>query len=107
MRRRQLLHVNLLTEHEWQVAFQKAGFGEVKSFPYLSGKDCYLWDMLDFPMCIGLGRYKISAVLRLIGRMIPDSSRKRMYQKVANMLLRHLDKPDNDTFCATVIVAQK
>lgn len=107
MRCRQLQHVNLLTENEWKEAFRRVGFAEVKSFPYLSGKDCRLWDVLDFPICIGRGRYTVSAVLRLIARTIPVLGRKRIFQTIANLLLAHLNKSMTDTFCATVIIARK
>jgi SAM-dependent methyltransferase len=107
IRCKQLQHVNLLTEHGWKEIFKKAGFAEVKSFPYLSANDCRLWDTLDFPICIGRGRYTVGTALGLMGRTVPIQVRKMICQTIANWLLARLNKSVRDNFCATVILAQK
>jgi ubiquinone/menaquinone biosynthesis C-methylase UbiE len=107
MRRKQLQHVNLLTEDKWKEIFQKSGFSEVKTFPYLSEKDCYRWDILDFPICIGHGRYTVGAVLRLMDRTVPVPVRKMIYQAVAHWLSARIVKHHDYISCAIVLIAQK
>jgi len=107
LRRRQLAHVNFLTQEEWNEVFQKAGFDKVQLYPYLAGKDCRLWDILDFPCCIGSGRYRLSAVLRLAIRALPAYSRVRVHERVAVWLADRVAKPGDMAPCAVAVIAEK
>jgi SAM-dependent methyltransferase len=107
MRRRQLQHVNLLTQEEWSGALSRAGFGVVEFYPYLNAKDCLLWDMLDFPGCIGFGHYRLSAVLILATRVLGRRLRERVYRGVANWLTRRASMANEIGTCAVAAVAKK
>ena len=107
MRRKQLQHENLFTVEGWQDAFQRAGFSEVKIYPYLLAKDCFYWDLLDFPICIGYGRYTVSSALRLIGKALPPIVRRNVRRNIVHLLNALVSRPGNNSPCAIAIVAYK
>jgi len=107
MRQRQLAHVNLLAEHEWIKELQLAGFASVQFISYLSGRTCRAWDLLDFPVSIGYGRYTISAFLLRLGRLMPLGISHWAHQRTAAILSKLLDFSVDRPACAAVLVASK
>lgn len=106
-RRRQLVHHNLWAVDEWHSQLVAAGFTDVRKSYYLHGKLCRLWDSLDAPTYIGLGRYRLSAILRRKTR-IPGSIRARVDARLASWLLRETVRSGwvGDP-CACLLVATK
>ncbi len=99
--------LHLLSSQQWSAAFQRAGFAEVESFPYLFGRDIEFWDAMDFPASAGWGRYRVSTALSLAARGLPNFARAAGRDRVARWLAaqgerRHLGEP-----CATALVATK
>jgi SAM-dependent methyltransferase len=106
LRRKQLKHENLLTLHEWLERFQRAGFKRISVYPYLSGRVCYYWDLMDSPMCLGYQRYSAYGAFCLAWRVLPLAV-KRAYLKGMSNILSRLKRYDDDTPCAVVLIAQK
>jgi SAM-dependent methyltransferase len=106
MRRRQLIHVNLLTELEWQVALQAADFTTVTMTPYLVGSQCQFWDRLDMVACLGMRRYRLGAAYRIARQwFLPITVQHRLSQDIARMLHHCAHLPAFGALCAVVIVA--
>jgi SAM-dependent methyltransferase len=94
LRRRQLIHHNLLSAAEWEDRLANAGFSPISVRPYLSGRGCRRWDLVDFPGTIGLGRYRLSSGARLAIRSgVPLPLRTRLKAFVARVLLSQMDIP--------------
>lgn len=49
MRRRQLAHVNLFTQRQWDELLRRVGFSGVEFRPYLMADAYRLWDGMDAP----------------------------------------------------------
>lgn len=107
LRRRQLQHVNLLSSEEWVALFKSAGFSQVDTYPYLSGKDCHYWDKMDFPMCLGKGRYKVGTALHLMTSRLSPTTRHRLNQRLATRLVKTIQNQPNDSPCALAVIAIK
>lgn len=108
MRQRQLVHVNLLSEAEWQALFRRVGFGHVETSTYLRGSQCAVWDQLDLPVSVGVGgRYNVGAVLRILGRRLPARAKRHLLRTTAARLAEIAARPASGAPCATAIVAWK
>lgn len=107
LRRRQLSHINLLSKEEWLSLLSDVGFERIEFYQYLSGKECYFWDMIDAPICLGYGRYTISAALRLIWSMLPSFIKKIYLKFMALFLLNKININTDGDYCATIIIAWK
>jgi SAM-dependent methyltransferase len=107
LRRRQLVHVNLLDLDGWVAALRRAGFSDVRSVPYLRGEDIRLWDRIDFPMCVGVGRYRVSTALGLLARGVPHRWRSLAHEQVGRWLAARAAAPRVLPACAVVLVATK
>lgn len=105
LRRRQLSHVNLLDESGWESILLRAGFHQVRMTPYLHGEHIRVWDRLDFPASIGVGRYRVSTAARLLMRVVPGTTRARWRDRAARSLSAFMAEPRWPAPCAAVLVA--
>jgi hypothetical protein len=109
LRRRQLSHVNLLTAEEWTQRLKQAGFTEIAFSPYLDAADCKLWDRLDSPFCVGANRYTLSAVIRILGKAVPQTAKNRLRAILVRHLCQRLSRTagTGSEPCAAAFVARK
>lgn len=106
VRRRQLVHYNLLTTQEWRSLLAVAGFPSVAVSPYLRGSQCRLWDRLDSVACLGVRRYRLGAAYRILrGRLLPADAHHLLCQAIARALYRQACLPAAGAACAVLIVA--
>lgn len=106
MRRRQLVHVNLLTDLEWQAALQAAGFTTVTMTPHLVGSQCQLWDRLDMVACLGVRRYRLGAAYGIARqRLLPGAAQHRLNQGIVRALFHCTREPAAGPPCSVLIVA--
>lgn len=105
-RQKRLQHVNLLTLEEWKHIFLDAGFSAVDDYPYLSGKNCKLWDKLDTPLTIGFGRYRIGSASRWILRNLPVAVQQKTRGGLAQWLSMRIEDSSQPA-CASALVAYK
>src|ERR1700687_407838 len=109
MRQRQLVHLNLFTQEEWEGLLRKVGFSSVEFHPYLSGEACRFWYTLDSAGGIGFGRYRLGAVLvRLTPKMLPKIVRDRLVRNFSRWLsAKAEDVAGKQHTCALVVIAGK
>jgi SAM-dependent methyltransferase len=110
LRQRQLAHINLLSEESWEQMLRRIGFSEIEFRPYLSGKACKFWDVIDSPGCIGFGRYNLSNVARKIGHaLLPQKTKNWFLARLASWLsnVAEGEGQDKQPACAAVVIATK
>lgn len=109
LRQRQLAHINLLSESGWEDLLRSIGFSEIEFHPYLSGKACKFWDTIDSPGCVGIGRYRVAAVLgRLTEAVLPQRARASLVRHLASWLSRVAEAESvKEPACAAVLIARK
>lgn len=108
LRQRQLVHVNLLTKQEWEELLFTIGFSSIEFRPYLSGEACKFWDTIDSPGCIGLGRYRLAAILGRALGLAPAGIKNRAFAGVSGWLTQKTRMAENqEPECAVVVIAQK
>jgi SAM-dependent methyltransferase len=108
MRRRQLVHVNLLTSEEWDAAFRTAGFSRVEQYPYFHARQCRIWDRLDVPLALGVGRYRLGTAMFYAGRaLLPDAAGRALRGATSRLMSGAFDNRDPGAPCAAAIVAYK
>jgi SAM-dependent methyltransferase len=108
LRRRQLAHHNLWNPDEWRRRLRAAGFTPIEVVPYLGPTMCRLWDALDFPACIGVGRYRTGALARQVfSTLVPRVFRDRLRRTLAVWLARKIGTRGrlSDPACAALLVA--
>lgn len=109
LRQKQLCHINLLSEAEWEAILQNAGFSDVEFRPYLSACACRFWDLLDSPGCIGVGRYHVAAaVARIARRSLPSSTKRWLIDRISRWLSNKTSaNTPNEPACAALVLARK
>jgi len=109
LRQRQLVHVNLFTRSKWLELLERVGFSQIEFRPYLSARECKLWDALDSPGCIGSGRYCVATAVCFLGaRLMPKSARRWLLRHTAEWLSVKASRDcEKGPACASVIVARK
>lgn len=109
LRQRQLVHVNLFSEQEWRELLERAGFSRTEFRPYLSGRQCKLWDILDSPGCIGRGRYCLATAIGILApRLLPRSAKDWLSQRLAQWLrTKATADHGKEPACASVIIGRK
>ena len=107
LRQRQLQHINLLANDDWKHRLHQAGFTSVADFPYLGSLECHLWDMLDFPICIGWRRYTVSAAVRILYRGLPHQAQSKILVWTASELSKRFSHQQGGDPCAVVLVSKK
>ena len=107
LRQNQLAHLNLFTIDEWRQLFLSEGFSQFQFFPYLYGEQCRLWDRVDFPGCVGYGRYTISSAFSILTSPLPDNLVLAGRKWVAQFLSRYMAYKQDDVPCAIAIIAIK
>jgi SAM-dependent methyltransferase len=108
VRQQQLVHVNLFSQEEWKELLHSTGFADIEFRPYLSGKACKLWDMLDSPGCIGFGRYRLAPILGTTFRLAPTGLRNRTISRLSRWLTGKAKANGNqEPACAVVVIARK
>ncbi len=109
LRQRQLEHINLFSENGWEDLLRGIGFSEIEFQPYLSGKACKFWDMIDSPGCVGVGRYRVAAFLgRLTEAVLPQGARAWLLSRLALWLTKVADAEIvKEPACAAVLIATK
>ncbi|MBJ7596314.1 MAG: class I SAM-dependent methyltransferase [Candidatus Dormibacteraeota bacterium] len=106
-RRRQLIHHNLWSSDDWVAKLRVAGFQKTVVIPYLSGELCSLWDSLDAPTWLGVGRYRVGKFLRYKAQL-PKPARQRLDAYVGRLLVNAARKRrENGPPCATLLLATK
>ena len=108
-RRRQLFHVNLLEQNEWEALLRGVGFYIVEIRQYLFEKECKFWDTLDGIGCIGYGRYSLSNAIRLLARIfLSQRSKERISRMVSEYIMRKYDDGwHTGEACAALMIATK
>ena len=106
-RQSNLVHLNLLTEQGWKDLFHAAGFSSVECSPYLSGRNCRLWDRIDAFVDLGLGRYRLGAAVGKVLERSPAGLSRRVYERVASWLAPQIDTVIGDDACAMLLIARK
>jgi len=107
MRQRQLNHLNLFTGDEWVTKLKKQGFENIDVIPYLYGRECRLWDLLDAPVCFGYKRYKVASAYLLLYRIMPPALQNILNKALAGALSLLLRNRRSGDPCAALIVAEK
>lgn len=109
MRQRQLAHLNLFTQKQWEDALRTTGFSTVEFRPYLSGEACRFWDMLDSPGTVGYGKYCVAAVLaRITPWILPKMVRAKLVRTFSRWLSAKAESAAGKTpACALVVIAAK
>jgi SAM-dependent methyltransferase len=109
MRQRQLVHVNLFTQEEWENVLRSVGFCSVEFRPYLSGEACRFWDTLDGPGSVGFGRYRLAAVLgRVTPKVLPKIVRERIRDSFSRWFSAKAEAAEGaGPACAVVVMAAK
>ena len=109
LRRRQLVHVNLISPEEWIVRLKAMGFQDVEIYPYLYGKECRFWDTLDVLGCLGWGKYNLANIVRFMARIcLSDEMKNKILKKVSDFLSRKWEPEwHSGEVCAALIVAHK
>jgi SAM-dependent methyltransferase len=110
LRQRQLAHINLLSEKSWEELLRGIGFSQIEFRPYLSGKACKFWDVIDSPGCVGIGRYNLAAIVgKLSQRLLPKTARIWLLARLASWLSRVAEgeRGDKQPACAAVVIATK
>ena len=108
MRQRQLLHLNLLSEAEWRSILARVKFSSVTVKHCLPAAACKLWDRLDGIACLGMGRYRAGAVMRLIfDNALPRRSQQLIKTAVAGWLDRRMDIANGGPPCNALVIARK
>jgi SAM-dependent methyltransferase len=106
-RAKDLEHVNLLSQQNWEAAFHRAGFGQLRVIPYLSGTGCKLWDHIDGPACFGIGPLRVARVYKMMNDVLPSDWRARlarMWHRRFGVLLE--DDPSREC-CAVAVIARR
>jgi SAM-dependent methyltransferase len=108
----QLEHRNLWSVPEWTAALQKAGFGEVSSYPYFDEYASRTWDRLDLPGSLGFGRIRLGIGLRrAASAALPGSAKPGLKRRLARSLSRRAGASAGASAggaaCATLLVATK
>jgi SAM-dependent methyltransferase len=107
-RQRQLVHVNLFNNQEWNDLLLTVGFSEIEFRPYLTGKACKFWDALDSSGCIGFGRYRLAAILRKIFGLVPAGLKNRTISRLSTWLTgKAKTNGSQEPACAVVVIARK
>jgi len=106
-RRKQLVHINLLTMKEWAELLGSVGFNSVNFVPYLPGRMCRYWDLLDLPSFVGYGRFTLSAAIRKATLLVPAEFREPLYARMAGFLARLIREASFSDACAAVVIARK
>ncbi|HKI18674.1 MAG TPA: class I SAM-dependent methyltransferase [Isosphaeraceae bacterium] len=106
-RQSNLVHVYLLSEQGWKDLFLAAGFSSVEFAPYLSGRNCHLWDRIDGVVGLGFGRYKLGAALAKALEKSPVGLSRRVYERVARWLVPHIDTVIGNDACTMFLIARK
>jgi SAM-dependent methyltransferase len=109
MRQRQLVHINLMSETDWEKLLLDIGFSEVQFRPYLSARACRFWDMIDSPGCVGVGRYRLATVLGRLSQMVLSTRLKTwLIARLGSWLSAVAEAdPIKEPACATVVIARK
>ncbi len=109
LRQRQLSHINLFTEEDWERALRCAGFSQIEFRPYLSGRACRFWDAIDSPGCIGFGRYRMATGLGMLAKnFLPARIKTWLLARLGNWLSGKAEA-DVDKYppCAALVIARK
>ena len=107
LRRRQLAHLNLLDESGWVDLVRSSGFRDVRLTPYLFGEDIRMWDRLDLPVSIGVGRYRVSTATNLLLPLVPRPWRERARARIAAWMASVAGGPRTLPACAAIVVATR
>lgn len=107
LRQRQLCHVNLFSADMWADVLRRHGFDNIEVFPYLFGGECYLWDLIDSPFCIGHKRYKVASAYLLLLKMMPEPLQDFIYAWMARILSILFRNRKSGEVCAAAVVAEK
>jgi SAM-dependent methyltransferase len=109
LRQRQLSHINLFSEEDWEKALQYAGFSQIEFRPYLSGRACRFWDAIDSPGCIGFGRYRMAAALGMVATaLLPIRVKNWLLTYLSTWLSTKADAyVDKNSPCAALVIAHK
>jgi SAM-dependent methyltransferase len=109
LRQKQLSHINLHSEFGWGKLLQQAGFSDIEFHSYLSGSACKFWDALDSPGCIGFGRYRVAAVMGILGRnLLPGKVRSYVIENLSSWLIsKAKSQRGSDPACAALVLARK
>jgi SAM-dependent methyltransferase len=107
-RQHQLVHLNLFTEEEWKDLLHEIGFSEIEFRPYLTGKACKFWDMLDSPGCIGFGRCRLAPILGKTFGLAPAGLKNRTLTRLSGWLTGKANtNGSQEPACAVVVIARK
>lgn len=110
IRQRQLEHLNLLTDEQWQEKLQAVGFSQVEFRYYLTEDECRFWDGMDAIACVGMGRYKVGniagfAAEKLTPTFIKTAAKRRLAKTLLNRISAEPAKKENG--CAAAVIARK
>ena len=106
-RQASLVHVNLLAPNEWRDLCITSGFDKVDFHPYFYGGHCHLWDSIDAPLSIGIGRYRLGAALSVLTQLLPPHIQQRLRQATAAWLAVRSRLVEVGPACAAALVATK
>lgn len=105
LRRKQLEHHNLFSQEEWKEKLVEAGFAQVSFYPYLSGRHCRIWDLMDAVAMIGYRKYSFGGAFGLSWKFLPDFV-KSYYINGLSKLLSRIETGQDHNPCAVVFVAR-
>jgi len=85
------------------------GFSVDTIEPYMSAQGCRFWDALDVTACIGCGRYRLSAALHRIARVVlPARARNKLAANLSKWLCSKVRKHQSTgPGTAALVVASK
>jgi SAM-dependent methyltransferase len=106
LRAAQLQHCQLLPESEWVAALCRAGFASVQTTAYMPARLCKLWDRVDGPLCLGVGRATLAQLYRLLWKLLPAAGQSLVNRQWEHYFAPALAEEPPRTPCAMLIQAR-
>jgi SAM-dependent methyltransferase len=106
-RHRRLSHANVWTPAQWKEKLLAAGFTSVEFHPCLAPETCRTWDVLDAPLGIGAGRYRVGPIAEQILRRMPHRVVQSLHNGFAKALAGRIKRGTPENACNFLWIATK